>query len=90
MRQVAKAALNAFKIEGRFELLRQAGNSLYRVYAAPGELTSSLFEPGQYLLRVHEPGYQTTEALELELAWLSAMRREGNRGPQARETCCLE
>jgi len=78
IRQVAQAALNAFGIEGRFKLLRLAGNTLYRVYAAPGELASSLFEPGQYLLRVHEVGYQTTEALELELAWLSAMRREAD------------
>ncbi len=78
MRRVAQAALNVFGIEGRFKLLRQAGNTLYRVYSTSSGMSSDLFKPGQYMLRVHEPGYQAPEAIELELAWLSAMRREAD------------
>jgi Ser/Thr protein kinase RdoA (MazF antagonist) len=65
--------------EARFHLLRQAGNTLFRVQTAnlPGpESPDELFERDQYLLRVHEPGYQEPEAIELELTWLAAMRRE--------------
>lgn len=79
MRRLAEVALAAFGIaEAHFKLLRQAGNTLFRVYTSvsANETAGELFEPGQYLLRVHEPGYQEPEAIELELAWLSAMRRD--------------
>ncbi|MFN2286489.1 MAG: phosphotransferase enzyme family protein [Anaerolineae bacterium] len=81
MRRLAEAALTAFGIaEARFKLLRQAGNTLFRVYTPVlGDKTAGeLFEPGQYMLRVHEPGYQEPEAIELELAWLSAMRQDAD------------
>ena len=42
------------------------------------EAPARLFEEGQYLLRVYEPGYQEIEAIELELTWLAAMRRDAN------------
>ncbi len=81
MRQLARVALEAYGIgEARLEFMRQAGNTLFRVHA-PGLCplsTPGLFEPDKYLLRVHEPGYQATKALELELAWLAAMRREAD------------
>ncbi len=79
MRQLARVALEAYGIgEAPFTLIRQAGNTLFQV-RAPGLRpcsTRGLFEPHKYLLRVHEPGYQSPDALELELAWLAAMRRE--------------
>jgi len=81
MRQVAQAALNAYGLSGaRFTLLRQAGNTLFKVNelnptSAPG---NAFDRPGQYLLRIHQPGYQTREAIELELAWLRAMRLEAD------------
>jgi Ser/Thr protein kinase RdoA (MazF antagonist) len=81
MRQLVRVALGAYGIpKARFRLVVQAGNSVYRVYASglPAATTEGLFEPDQYLLRVHEPGYQATEAIELELAWLAAMRREAD------------
>jgi len=65
----------------RLDLLRQAGNTLFRVRTDDEPDTGAsgdLFEEGQYLLRVHQPGYQETEAIELELAWLTAMRREAD------------
>lgn len=82
MRRLAKVALAAFGIaQARFKLLRQAGNTLFRVYTSerpPAESGRELFEEGQFLLRVHEPGYQEPDAIELELAWLLAMRREAD------------
>jgi Ser/Thr protein kinase RdoA (MazF antagonist) len=80
LRQLARAALDAYGLNGaRFALLRHAGNTLFRVWAADptsAATASEVYEPGQYLLRIHEPGYQATEAIELELAWLAAMCRE--------------
>ena len=81
MRHLAEVALAGFGIaEAHFALLRQAGNTLFRVYTPvrDDERAGELFEPGQYLLRIHEPGYQEPEAIELELAWLFAMRREAD------------
>ncbi len=82
MRQLASAALTEYGInEARFRLVRQAGNTLFRVRTSSlpnAEAASDLFEEGQYLLRVHEPGYQEPEAIEMELAWLTAMRREAD------------
>jgi Ser/Thr protein kinase RdoA (MazF antagonist) len=82
MRQVACTALEHYGIHAaHFHLLRQAGNTLFRVVT--GDLpdipkAGDLFEPGQYLLRIHQPGYQEVDAIELELAWLAAMRREAD------------
>jgi Ser/Thr protein kinase RdoA (MazF antagonist) len=82
MRQLAHVALDTYGLAGvRFKLLRQAGNTLYRVYAPGAALEgegSELYEPGQYMLRIHEPGYQAAAAIELELAWLSAMCRDAS------------
>jgi Ser/Thr protein kinase RdoA (MazF antagonist) len=79
MRQLAQVALNAYGLYGAsLSFLRQAGNTLFRVNDAyPAAVSrAELYTPGQYMLRIHQPGYQTTGALELELAWLAAMRRE--------------
>jgi len=82
MRQLASAALEEYGVhQARFHLVRQAGNTLFRVHTSSlsgAESPGGLFEEGQYLLRVHEPGYQEPEAIELELAWLAAMRREAD------------
>jgi Ser/Thr protein kinase RdoA (MazF antagonist) len=78
MRKLAEAALEAYGLGGaRLQFYLHAGNTLYRVYdpesAHPND---DLFEPGQYLLRILQPDWQAPEAIELELAWLAAMRRE--------------
>jgi Ser/Thr protein kinase RdoA (MazF antagonist) len=82
MRQLASTALLQYGVDqANFHLVRQAGNTLFRVQTSclpAAEAPAGLFEEGQYLLRVHQPGYQEPEALELELAWLAAMRREAN------------
>jgi len=81
MRQLAQVALNAYGLSDvRFKLLRQAGNTLFRVNEVDPVPTTKaeLYTQGQYLLRIHLPRYQTTEAIELELAWLAAMCRDAN------------
>jgi len=81
MRQLAKVALNAYGLaDTRLKFLKQAGNTLYRVNeASPSHTTKAeLYTPGQYMLRIHQPGYQTPEAIALELAWLAAMCRDAN------------
>lgn len=80
MRQLASTALQAYGLPAaRFKLLRQAGNTLFRVTAAgasPAQTDHDLFQESQYLLRIHQPDAQASEAIELELAWLAAMRRD--------------
>jgi Ser/Thr protein kinase RdoA (MazF antagonist) len=79
MRQLAQVALNVYGLsDARCRFLRQAGNTLFRVNEANPIPTSTQYKPGQYVLRIHQPGYQTTEAIELELAWLAAMRRDAD------------
>lgn len=80
MRQVARTALAAYGLgDARLSFVRQAGNTMYRVTDPEPDASRvdpDLFTTGQYLLRIHQPGYQAPEAIELELAWLEAMRRE--------------
>jgi Ser/Thr protein kinase RdoA (MazF antagonist) len=82
LRRLAEAALEAYGLGGaRLKFFYAAGNTIYRVYdpdAKANQTDDDLFEPGQYLLRVYQPGWQTTEAIELELAWLAAMRHEAD------------
>jgi len=81
MRQLALAALNAYGLSGaRFRFLKQAGNTLFRVNerTPPNRTREEIYERGQYLLRIHQPGYQTSEAIDLELQWLAAMCRDAH------------
>lgn len=79
---MARAALDAYGLsDARFTLLREAGNTLFRVVepkpaaARPGK---GLFAEGHYLLRIHHPGYQSADAIALELEWLAALRRDAD------------
>lgn len=82
IRRLASVALPEYGIgNARLRLVRQAGNTLFRVWTDDlpnAGACADLFEEGQYLVRVHQPGYQEAEAIELELAWLIAMRREAD------------
>lgn len=82
IRQLASTALARYGVDAaQVDLVRQAGNTLFRVRTAclpNSKAPNGLFEEGQYLLRVHEPGYQEPQAIEMELAWLAAMRREAD------------
>jgi Ser/Thr protein kinase RdoA (MazF antagonist) len=81
--QLAHSALEAYGLTdaSSIKFQRIAGKNLFRVYASNLPLpktTSDLFEPGQYLLRIHDPAYQTPASIELELSWLAAMRQEAD------------
>jgi Ser/Thr protein kinase RdoA (MazF antagonist) len=82
LRELASAALVDYGLnKAHFKLFRQAGNTLFRVVAPdppPTKEADDLYENGRYLLRIHHPGYQSAEAIELELAWLAAMRQDAN------------
>jgi Ser/Thr protein kinase RdoA (MazF antagonist) len=80
LRQLACAALGAYGLGGaRFKLLRQAGNTLFRVLTSDSiKSADDRYEEGHYLLRIHQPGYQAADAIELELAWLAAMCRDAH------------
>lgn len=80
MRDLARAALEAYDLENpQIRFLRQAGNTLFRVIEpapeGPKEQDATFVE-GRYLLRVHNPGCQPLEGVELVLEWLAAMRGE--------------
>lgn len=80
MRKIASKALKQFGVvDPKILLMRQAGNTLFRVqssYLSDNDVPDDIFIKDRYLLRIHEPGYQKPEAIELELSWLAAMREE--------------
>ena len=81
MGQLAYNALDDYDLlEPNLTFLRQVGNTLYRVIETNPKLTTKtdLYTPGQYLLRIHQPGYQTADAIELELDWLASMCRKAD------------
>jgi Ser/Thr protein kinase RdoA (MazF antagonist) len=80
--KLARMALEKYGLTGSsFKFQRIAGKNLFRVYGSNlrlPEITSDLFEPGQCLLRIYDPGYQDAAAIEFELSWLTAMRQEAD------------
>ncbi len=67
LRQLAVevARLHGFASE-RFDLLGHAENTTFRARGPDGD----------FLLRIHRPGYQTPESIASELEWLAALRRD--------------
>ena len=81
MRQFAWNALQAYGMSDlQLKFFRQVGNTLFQVNATiPTPTTkTNLYAPGQYLLRIHMPGYQTPAAIELELDWLLSMSQQAD------------
>ena len=76
-RQLAQAALAEYGIsDARLMFIRDAGNVTFRV--DPLDQTPFKDENERYyrnhcVLRIHEPSYQTAEAITSELAWLGAL-----------------
>ncbi len=84
MRRLARAALEAYGLGGAdLKFIRQAGNTLFRVSESAGPrsaLRGGPFVEGRYLLRVHQAGCGNPDGIQLELDWLSAMRRDAGLG----------
>jgi Ser/Thr protein kinase RdoA (MazF antagonist) len=81
LRQLAGAALSTYGMENAsVQFVRDAGNTTYRVYSEstlnPQDRMDGRFSPNQYVLRMHEPGYQTDAAILSELQWLEALGRD--------------
>jgi Ser/Thr protein kinase RdoA (MazF antagonist) len=80
MGQLARAALDAYGwADAPHRLFVDNGNIIYRVRAPRLALThdaDELFFDNHCALRIHQPGYQTAEAIASELAWLAALRRD--------------
>jgi len=79
-RNLARSALDTYGLaDARFRFLTQAGNVLFRVYESAPDLPGAgddPFIPGQYLLRIHDRSEQKADAIELEMAWLNAIRKD--------------
>lgn len=79
-RQLARVALDAYGLGvPHLKFLRMAGNTLFQVIEShPPTIKDVIctYVEGQYLLRIHDPAEQATEAIKLELEWLTAIRRE--------------
>lgn len=79
-RDIAKSALEAYGLKKtHFRILTQSGNVLFRVYESSSDLhrvKDDPFVPGQYLLRIHDIRGQKTDAIRLDMAWLSAIRKD--------------
>ena len=80
LRRLAERAVPLFILgEVRLTLIQHGENTTYRVDvadAAPTNLPGSPYAENRYLLRVHRTGYQNTESIASELAWLSALRHQ--------------
>ena len=77
-RQMAQAALAEYGIvDARLMFIRDAGNVTFRVdpLGRPTlfEDESTRYYRDHCVLRIHEPGYQTDEAITSEIGWLSAL-----------------
>lgn len=82
MRILANEALKEFGVrDSKLIFIRQAGNTLFRIITSdlPDSIGfTDIFIKDHFLLRIHEPGYQEPEAIELELNWLFNMRKEAD------------
>ena len=68
--QLAEQALSLYDLPVRasVQLISRSENETYRIQAPSGE---------RWALRVQRPGYQSTNALISEIAWLVALREDG-------------
>ena len=68
--QIARSALAQWGIDGqtaKIELLKYRENGVYAVHASDQK----------YALRIHRPGYHSTDALRSELQWMDALKQSG-------------
>lgn len=82
LRQLASKALEAYGFfEPRVKFIRDSGNILFRVHTPDRDSYQEdhgLYLKNTYALRLHQPDYQSTEAIASELAWLVALRKDAD------------
>jgi Ser/Thr protein kinase RdoA (MazF antagonist) len=80
LRKLARAALDAYGlVNARFNLVRFAGNAVFRVIVPNPDLKGldfNIYKEGQFLLRIHDKREQPTDAIRLEMEWLKAIRKD--------------
>jgi Ser/Thr protein kinase RdoA (MazF antagonist) len=81
LRALAFAALDEFSLQdAHMRLVQHGENTSFRV-EAPAATSGGVpeeYHATRYLLRVHRPGYQTTDTIKSELTWLAALRDDAN------------
>lgn len=81
MRRLAHSALAAYDLnDPQLRFLRHAGNTLFQVNETNPCMTpkNHVYVPGQYALRIHQPGYQTPAAIASEMEWLLFISQKSN------------
>jgi len=80
LRKQAQAALEAYglsKAKARF--INYSGNTTYQIdtrNCTPRDTEDGRYWENHYFLRLHQPGYQTFEAIRSEMQWLEALCRD--------------
>jgi len=80
-REVAERALATFGLQGaQYRFNHESGNVSFRVFDRENARATDadLYLSGQYVLRLHQDGYQETDAIRSELIWLDALRRDAD------------
>ncbi len=82
LRKQAQAALDAYNLSNaKLKFIDYTGNAHYQVdtsRCAPSEPEDGRFWENHYILRLHQPKYQTTDAIRSELLWLQALLQDTN------------
>jgi len=80
LRKQAQAALEAYGLaEAKMKYLGYTGNAHYQIdtsQCAPREADEGTYWENHYILRLHQPKYQTLGAIQSELIWLEAIIRD--------------
>jgi Ser/Thr protein kinase RdoA (MazF antagonist) len=80
LRKQAQAALEAYGLgQAKMKYLGYTGNAHYQIdtsQCAPRESDEGTYWENHYILRLHQPKYQTLEAIRSELIWLEAILRD--------------
>ena len=80
LRKQAQAALAAYGLsQAKMKFLSYTGNAHYQIDSskcAPREPDEGTFWENHYILRLHQPKYQTYEAIRSELVWLQAILQD--------------
>lgn len=80
LRRQAQVTLEAYGLsKADMVFLGYSGNAHYRVdtsRCAPKESDEGQYWANHYILRLHQPNYQTSQAIRSELLWLQALLRD--------------
>ncbi|MFX1243836.1 MAG: phosphotransferase enzyme family protein [Promethearchaeota archaeon] len=80
IKKQAQAAIAAYGLsKAKMKFLGYSGNAHYQIdssQCAPREPDEGRYWENHYILRLHQPNYQTAEAIRSELLWLQAILQD--------------